>query len=266
MTLNSNLDAEKSPSGSVPARRRRFVALSVGILGGSTGLGGCVSVTIYHPLRGLQKPAPINIKRPNFTNTRLTLQCLPGGALTENEANLLCEKLSALFVRQQAQIAASKPEQGETEESESPPAEDDTVGEKAEASDEKTSLDLTVRLEAERSADNLYAWTWVPCILTFSLFPSKSEQTVTQKVTVVDAESRVVATDSFSARFVSYWGVGYWAANLAFNTFVRESRDELTDDSLNLEFSRDFYKRLSQVVYNAKVRVDIANRKNLSVR
>ena len=93
--------------------------------------------------------------------------------------------------------------------------------------------------------------------LTLTLVPSVEEQTFVQRIRVFGKDRSVLASDVYRARFVTYVGCALWGINYVLDYFVREERDKITGDGARQEFSRDFYRQVRQLTFNAKIRSEV---------
>jgi hypothetical protein len=64
----------------------------------------------------------------------------------------------------------------------------------------------------------------------------------------------VLASDSLQGRFINYFGFGIWAVNSTLDFLVRSPEEKLTGKQANQEFSRDFYRQISQLAFDAHMR------------
>ena len=90
--------------------------------------------------------------------------------------------------------------------------------------------------------------------MSFTLVPTIAEFTFAQEVTIRDGAGFVLASDSLQGRFVRYFGLGVWAVNSALDFLVRSDEEKLTGDAAQQEFTRDFYRQLSQLAFDAHMR------------
>ncbi len=219
--------------GSAPGR----IALSVLLLG--CALSGSACITVYQPLTGLQRPIAVDPQLANFEGLRLRLSCAKNDFVSKSQADTLCRKVTTLFANQGASV--------ETED-------DLPLLEEGEAAPPGPAYDLYVELTARQLHEEGNTLNWVLCFATGTIVPAVSEYTFAQDITVRDAEGAVLASDTLTARFVRYFGGGIWWVNTMLDWFVREDEDELSDEALERDFSKDFYGQLSQLVFNARIR------------
>jgi hypothetical protein len=202
---------------------------------------GCCSVTVYQPLRGLQRPAIVNVAAMNFAGTRILVRCLPGKDLPAGDADKLCRNLATLFRQQGAEAEAVVPR--------------DPQG--GMSAFEGAGADFTVEVESKlEHADDYFGLAWVS-VATCTLIPSIDEQTFMQSVVVRGRDRSVLATDSFRARFVNYTGIGVWSINWIMDFFFRSDDQDMSGDEPKKDFSRDFYAQVSQLAFNARVRSEL---------
>jgi hypothetical protein len=98
---------------------------------------------------------------------------------------------------------------------------------------------------------------WAISVPTFTLFPVAAEYVIEQQVEVRDATGFMITTDAFQARFIRYFGAGYWATNKLLNLLARSPEYEISDQKISSAFSRDFYGNLGQTLFNAKMRLEV---------
>ena len=95
---------------------------------------------------------------------------------------------------------------------------------------------------------------WFLSIVSFTLVPTIAEFTFAQEVTIRDRAGFVLASDSLQGRFVRYFGFGVWAVNSALDFLVRSDDEKLTGDMAQQEFTRDYYRQISQLTFDAHMR------------
>lgn len=216
-------------------RRKAMSRLAFMILLAALGQG---CFTVYQPLVGLQRPVAIDPETANFAGLRLRVRCLPNDALSAAELDVLCQRVSALFSNQGAEV--------------------DTVTERGGLSDELDGTarkpDLVVDLKARVLQQERNALLWMLSSMTMTLMPMVEEYVFAQDVTIRDAEGFLLVSDSLQGRFVRYIGAGIWSVNWLLDVIAREEADELTGDAAQRDFSRDFYTQLSQLTFNARGR------------
>lgn len=206
-----------------------FVALAV-------FLGGCV--TVYQPLVNLQRPTVIDTETDNFKGQRLLLRCIPGEALSADAAQLLCRRLRSLFANQGAEVQVQVPQAG------SAPAEEEGA----------PKADLVMDLRARVVNTQNSGLLWALSFLTLTLVPTVTEYSFIQTVVVRDANGFQLARDDFEGRFLRYFGAGVWAVNSVLDWLVRSEEENLSGKTVKRDFSRDFYRQLSQVALHASTR------------
>ncbi len=203
---------------------------------------GCVNVTVYQPLTSLQRPTVLDPQVPNFDGTRLLIRCVPGDYVKADDAQRLCRRLQTLFTNQGAIVETVVPRPGATPgETGEPAAPPDLV------------LELKTRLLHEENPTFL----WIVSFATLSMVPAITEYTVAQDVSIRDRDGFQLAADSLQARFVRYTGAGLWAVNRALDLLVRPRSERLTEDTHEQDFSRDYYRQMSQLAFNARVRASV---------
>jgi hypothetical protein len=205
-----------------------------GLLGAA--LSGCV--TVYQPLVSLQRPVPIDHQLANFEGQRFLVRCVPGDGLPPSDAQRLCFKVRSLFAVQGAEVEVEIPIQGRP------------GGAGQAALEPDLSIELRSRLLHSENSKVL----WFLSVASFTLVPTIAEFTFAQEVTIRDGAGFVLASDSLQGRFVNYFGFGVWAVNAALDFLVRSDDEKLTGNVAGKEFTRDFYRQLSQLAFDAHMR------------
>ena len=215
-------------------------------------LSGCV--TVYQPMVGLQRPVAIDTSAANLNGLRLEVTCNRGEYLWEDEAEQLCTRASKLFTNQGA-IVRTKVEGAENNEEE-----EDLLGAprqkapKGAVAPLAPDVDLRVDLTAREVRDERNTLMWILSFGTATLVPAMSEYTFAQDVTVRDSHGFLLAGEVWQARFIRYVGVAVWGLNWLLDKTVRNRAEQVTGDAVERDFSRDYYRQLSQLVFNAKMR------------
>ncbi|MCA2961343.1 MAG: hypothetical protein IOD12_13920 [Silvanigrellales bacterium] len=199
-------------------------------------LPGCISVYHYQPLQGLHRSYALSYKEANFAGLTLNLSCIANTFVSESAAGVLCDKLRTVFEGQGAKVLD------------------------AESGD--AAFDYGLEFEATQTYHHQNAWMWPVSILLFTLFPVEQEYAFKQTVTLTrGSDGSPLRRESFEARFLWFWGAGYWGLNKLFNVTVRNDSEKVDDASMRRDFSRDFYSQVSQLVYNARTRDAFRNAK-----
>lgn len=219
------------------AKTRWLVACVVAL---SAPAAGC-SVVTYHPVSGLQRPTAISVETSNLSGTRMLVRCLPSEALQQKAAQRLCERVRTLFANQGADVHTTMSRS---------PAQDEAA-----AKDERP--DLVVEMRARLLHVDRHPWLAILSGLTLTLIPSIGGFTFAQDVVVLDGDGFQLASETLQGRFVSYFGVGVWAVNKTLDLLVRPDEEELTGDAAHRDFSADFYRQMSQVAFNARMRAQV---------
>ena len=198
-------------------------------------LSGCV--TVYQPLVSLQRPAVINPEHNNFDGLRLMLRCLPTEYTDSGDSEILCQNLRTLFENQGAQVEVEVPESDlpRREETAAPP-------------------DLVIELTSRQLHSENSALQWALCYASATLIPAVTEATFSQDVILRDSDGFLLGQDALQARFVRYFGLGYWAINGLMDLIIRPKEEQLTGGAAKKDFSRDFYAQLSQLTLHARMR------------
>lgn len=202
--------------------------------------GGCV--TVYQPLTSLQKPTALEASATNFAGQRMLIRCVPGDDLKPAEAQKLCTRLSALFSNQGAQVDIVVPRPG-----------GGGIPEQVAGARPDLVIELTSRLLHQENPP----FMWAACVMSCSIIPAYTEFSIAQDVSIRDADGFELASDSLQARFVEYTGAGIWAVNRSLDLLVREESEHLTGNAAAKDFSKDFYRQLNQLAFNARVRAAV---------
>jgi hypothetical protein len=221
------------PESGSPESARRLVGLFT-LLGAV--LSGCV--TVYQPLVSLQRPVPIDHQLANFQGQRFLVRCVPGEYLPPSDAQRLCFQVRSLFAVQGAEVEVEVPIQGRP----------GLTGQAERKPD--LSIELRSRLLHQESSKIL----WFLSVASFTLVPTIAEFTFAQEVTIRDSAGFVLVSDSLQGRFVRYFGFGVWAVNSALDFLVRSDDEKFTGNRAEQEFTRDFYRQISQLTFDAHMR------------
>jgi hypothetical protein len=235
------------------AWRSLLCALSLGLV--SSALSGCV--TVYEPLVGLQRPVAIQPQVDNFKGLKLRVNCLPGPFVGNDEVDQLCKEVGRVFTGQGATVetrtrVGSDFAEVKSRRPESAPATAQKPA--APPKETKSTVDLEIDLTARQLHEERSVLLFVLSIATATLIPGIAEYTFAQDVEVRDGEGFLLATDTWEARFVRYFGVTTWAVNGLLDLTVRKQSEKLTGGAVEADFSHDFYAQLTQLVFNAKGR------------
>lgn len=199
-------------------------------------LSGCV--TVYQPLVSLHRPVAIDPQLANFEGQRLLVRCLSDEHLAPPDADRLCRKLGVLFTRQGAQVDVEMPREGGA----------------AGSGGAGPLPDLTIEIRSRVVQDRSPKLLWLLSGATLSLLPALAEHTFAQEVTIRDPAGFVLASDSLQGRFVTYFGLGVWAVSGGLDLLVRSRDEEITGGAAHRNFSRDYYRQVSQLAFDARMR------------
>lgn len=199
---------------------------------------GCV--TVYQPLTSLQKPTAIERAADNFAGQRILIRCIPE-SMKPADAQRLCSKLSSLFSNQGAQVDVAVPA---------------ATGAFAPPPIAGARPDLVIELKSRTLHKANPPFMWAACVMSCSIIPAYREVSIAQEVSIRDADGFELASDSLEARFVEYIGGGLWLVNRTLDLTVREEDEQLIG-SAEREFSKDFYRQLTQLAFNARVRAAV---------
>ncbi len=197
---------------------------------------GCV--TVYQPLVSLQRPAVINTDKNNFEGLKLRFKCIPTDYTDSGDSEVLCQNLRTLFDNQGAKVDLEVPD------SDIPKPDED----------EAIKPDLIVELTSRQLHTENSALQWVLFYASLTMIPAVTEATFSQDIILRDTDGFLLGQDSLQGRFVRYVGLGYWAINGLMDLIVRDKSEKLTGDNAKLDFSRDFYGQLSQLVFHARMK------------
>lgn len=231
------MQSRRVPAKSVEALRapRHLAAFAAlfSVLGLATIAGGCI--TVYQPLRSIQRPVAIDPQMRNLVGVRLSLYCIPGGDVDRSGAKLLCRRVDTLLAQQGATVVTF---------------DDGAVEEPGDGNATDLHVELRARLLHKEKNNFLFVLSY----MTATLVPAYSEYSFAQDVTIRDSTGFLLASTSLEARFVRYFGVGIWGLNWLLDRLVREEPEKVGGRSANRDFSRDFYGQISQLVFNAENR------------
>ncbi|NBW81337.1 hypothetical protein EBR21_06240, partial [bacterium] len=168
------------------------------ILACSAWLNACVTA-VYQPLSSLRQPVGIDIRKANFNGFAIDLRCQPGALLDPDNANRLCQNVSASLERQGARVQidqANEPvmDSNETGESENKP---DPAGKAGAARDKSASIKLVVELTAKRVRALQNSWYGPLSFYTLTLIPLISDFTDEQRIVIRDENGFVLADQTF---------------------------------------------------------------------
>ena len=229
---------------------KRWTGLA-GVAAGAIGLActGCISVYHYQPLSGLHRSYALSYKETNFSGLVLRLTCIPGEFIDEAASGALCDKVRTVFEGQGARIL-----DGEDAEPAAPAAPEVAAASDPAVEPGNTAYDYDIAFEAKQTYLQRNTWMWPVRILLLTMFPVEQEYGFEQSVTITRFDGTPVGRQAFEARFIWYWGLGYWGLNKLFNVTVRPESEKVSDANMRRDFSRDFYSLVSQAVYNARAR------------
>jgi hypothetical protein len=203
--------------------------LSVALLAAAALASGCV--TVYQPLRALQRPVVLSTDENNFEGLKVQVRCPPGAFVKGGEANKLCRKVERVLSNQGALVGGS-----------------------GGADPNAPKPDLIIDIESRLLSDDTDRLFSVLCILSGTLIPWVTDTSLAEDITIRDADGFVLASDSFQARFVTYIGLAVWAVNGLLDLLVRGEDEKLVGKAQNAVVSKDFYSQLSQLAFHARTR------------
>ena len=199
---------------------------------------------VYQPMHGLHGPVVVDPRLPNLTSTQLDVHCVPGDALSGQQASMLCQKVGALFENQGAQVRTHIAE-GSSDDDDG--FEDSLTG---------ALTALTVELRARQLHHAKHPLSWVATVLSLTLVPGVTETTFAQDVVIRDDSGFLLVSDTLEGRLVTRFGFGSWASN-ALLDLARDDADKITGDVASRQLSSDLYRQLSQLVFNARMHAQV---------
>lgn len=229
--------SDPSPNGALPWWARGALVASV-IL----GLPGCLSVTVYEPLLGLQRPVVLRTDAANFEGQRILVRCVPNDYMDSSEMDGLCGLVRTAFSNQGAEVEVEVPRDGAVRED----------------SEERPSpKDLTIELSSRLLHEDNPPILWFLSYITLTLVPVITEFSFAQDVRITDGDGGLLVSDSLQGRFIKYIGAGVWAVNGLLDLAVRKEDEKINENTLKDDFSRDFYGQLSQLAFHARKRSQV---------
>ncbi len=202
---------------------------------------GCV--TLYQPMGALQRPTLLHPGDQNFAGTRILIRCLPSDDLPAGDAEKVCRNLSQ-----------SLRAQGADTETIVPRSLDDGQGRLA---FDGVGADFTIEVDSKTEHAYDYPGMAIAAGLTLTAVPAIEEETYAQRITVRGKNQVILTSDTLRARFVTYTGCLVWSINGLVDWLFRDDDNDLTGDVANVSYSRDFYRQVSQLAHNARVRSDV---------
>jgi len=225
-----------------PSRALRPWARGALAAGAILCLPGCLSVTAYEPLLGLQRPVVLRTDAANFEGQRILVRCVPGDYLEPQDMDRLCRGVRTALSNQGAEVEVEVPRGGRVRED----------------SEERPSpKDLTIELSARLLHVDNPPILWLLSYMTLTLVPVITEFTFAQDVRIVDGDGALLVSDSLQGRFIQYVGAGVWAVNALLDVAVRKEEEKINEAASMNEFSRDLYGQLSQLAFHAGKRSQV---------
>lgn len=222
---------------------------------------GCVS--IYHPMSGFQRPVAIDPSKKNFEGVRMRMTCYTSADLP-NDAVALCNRARGILKRQGAEFT----DEDEGARDAAAPtvagagsAPGATTAQAAGTGPTATGVapaDLELEIRAELSVDRPNHWMYFLCAPSFTFFPMMDELGIRHRFSVSDGNGEPLASEVAEARFTTFMGLGYLGANFLLNQLVRKPEAALSSADSQRDFTRDFAARLSQLAFDARMRLEIA--------
>lgn len=203
-----------------------------------------MSVTLYEPMGALQRPTLVSPGGSALAETRVLVRCHPDDKyLPPGDAERVCRQLATALRRQGAETETSVPRGRD----ESGPAQ----------AFDGQGADLTVDLRSRTEHSYDYPILTYPAVLTCTTIPLIEEETYAQDIEVRGRSMTVLTSQTLRARFVTYTGWAVWSFNQLADFFFRDDANDLSGDIGKKEFSADFYRQISQLTFNARVRSDL---------
>jgi hypothetical protein len=206
-------------------------------------VGSSSCVTIYEPMGALQRPTLLNPADETFAGSRILLRCVPGPDLPPGDAEKVCRNLSQALRSQGADTETVVPR-----------ALDEGQGRLA---FDGVGADFTIEVSSRTEHHYDYPALAIFTVFTLTAIPAIEEETYAQEITVRGKNQVVLASDTLRARFVTYTGCLVWSINWLLDLGFRDDDNDLTGDIGQKTFSRDFYRQVSQLAWNARVRSDV---------
>ena len=220
---------------------RSLPALWLAVLLSMTA-SGCL-VRVYQPMSGFQQPVVVDPGAPNFTDVRLTVNCVQGDFLTRSETSNLCRRVGSLFENQGALVETV----------------DNAVfggggvdEDRAASGAPEPTTDLVLELRARRLQGSNTSLSWIVCLGTFTILPAISESMFAQDVVIRDGTGFLLLSDTLEGRVIQRFGFGPWLGNQLMD-LTRPKADRLSNEAAERHLSEDMYGRLSQLAFNAKI-------------
>lgn len=210
-------------------------------------LSGCV--TVYQPLQTLARPVALDITEANFEGLKVLVRCPAGEFVKAGDAKRLCNKIQRVFTNQGALTEGGLLSAKPARRSQDPEPQAAAPGMPA-----SPKVDLIIDLKGRLLHFDIDKLMGALCVVSLTLVPCVSDTSLAQDVTIRDGDGFVLATDSFQARFVSYFGLAMWAVNGLLDLLVRAPEDRLIGNAQKAEVSDDFYSQLSQLALHARMR------------
>ena len=212
----------------------------------AAALPGCVRV--YQPLSGLHRPVVVDPAAPNLRDVQVVVACTPGDYLNREQSGALCRRVAQLLEQQGAtvQTAVGGGAPGALV--------DAPMGDAA-----ARSGDLTVELRARQVHRSNHPASLAAFALTFSLAPWVREQTFAQEIVIRDAQGSLLAHETLEGRLVQSTSSALWAGHRVADLLWRSPEEEITGKAANAALSRDLYRQLSQIVYNAHLQAEVTS-------
>jgi hypothetical protein len=193
---------------------------------------------------GLQRPTLVAPGGSSLNESRVFVRCHPDDKyLPPGDAERVCRQLATALRRQGAEVETTVPRGRD----ESGPAQ----------AFDGQGADLTVDLRSRTEHHYDYPILAYPAVLTCTTIPIIEEETYAQDIEVRGRSMTVLASQTLRARFVTYTGWAVWSFNQLADFFFRDDQNDLSGDIGKKEFSADFYRQISQLTFNARVRSDL---------
>ena len=258
--LKSNLSKQSKCAIRVQSQMRAFLFLGALLF----CLSGCAGFSTYYyqPLAGLQRPIAIDIKKRNFSQLKINLNCVFSKEFSKSDSSFVCEKLQNSLVAQGAEVKIISDENDADKEEEKNEKSDNAS---KSDSDKKNKNNLAEKLadipqeyridvDSKEIFRDRNTWMWALAIPSFTFFPVKEEYVSRATLRIVNPKGFLLATDYLDARFIRYISIPYAGMNLLLNWLFRSPDEKVSAETLHLRLSEDFYGQLSQIILNAQKR------------
>ena len=191
----------------------------------------------------LQRPTLVATGDVPFEGTRILVRCMPGKDLPGGDAEKVCRHVAELFRQQGAECETQVPRD----------ADEGIPADAFEGKGPDLTMDIVSRTEHSYDYPALAVFSAYTC----TAIPSIEEGTYRQEVLVRGRNQTVLASETYRARFVDYNSCVVWSLNWVLDFLFRSDEQKVSGDAAKRNYSRDFYRQLTQLAFNARVRSDV---------